>query len=42
LDVAPTIAALLGLEMKNVKGHAIQPIVDFAAQQKSKFEKHAK
>jgi predicted AlkP superfamily pyrophosphatase or phosphodiesterase len=29
LDVAPTVAALLGLEMKNVKGHAIPQIVDF-------------
>ena len=28
LDVAPTIAGLLGLEMKNVKGHAIQQIVN--------------
>jgi predicted AlkP superfamily pyrophosphatase or phosphodiesterase len=35
LDVAPTIAALLGLEMKNVKGHAIQQIVDFNSHQKS-------
>lgn len=35
LDVAPTIAALLGLEMKNVKGHPIQAIVEFAPQQKS-------
>jgi len=33
LDVAPTIAALLGLEMRNVKGNAIQAIVDFAARQ---------
>jgi len=31
LDVAPTVAALLGLEMKNVKGHAIPQIVDFNA-----------
>ena len=31
LDVAPTIAALLGLEMKNVQGHAIEPIVKFNA-----------
>jgi len=30
----------LGLEMKNVKGHAIQQIVDFASQQKS--QPHAK
>ncbi|HEX4486720.1 MAG TPA: ectonucleotide pyrophosphatase/phosphodiesterase [Terriglobales bacterium] len=29
LDVAPTIAALLGLEMKDVKGHAIPQIVEF-------------
>jgi predicted AlkP superfamily pyrophosphatase or phosphodiesterase len=29
LDVAPTIAVLLGLEMKNVKGHAIPQIVEF-------------
>jgi predicted AlkP superfamily pyrophosphatase or phosphodiesterase len=42
LDVAPTIAVLLGLEMKNVKGHAIQPIVDFVAQQKSQFVERAK
>jgi len=27
LDVAPTIAALLGIEMKGVKGHAIEQIV---------------
>jgi predicted AlkP superfamily pyrophosphatase or phosphodiesterase len=27
LDVAPTIAALLGLEMKQVQGHAIEQIV---------------
>lgn len=27
LDVAPTIAALLGLEMKNIQGHAIEQIV---------------
>jgi predicted AlkP superfamily pyrophosphatase or phosphodiesterase len=27
LDVAPTIAALLGLEVKQVTGHAIQQIV---------------
>ena len=26
LDVAPTIAALLGIDMKNVKGHAIEQI----------------
>jgi len=26
LDVAPTIAALLGIEMKGTKGHAIEPI----------------
>ena len=26
LDVAPTIAALLGLEMKQAKGHAIPEI----------------
>lgn len=32
LDVAPTIAALLGLEMKNVKGHAIPEIVNFSPQ----------
>ena len=31
LDVAPTIAALLGLEMKKVKGHAIPQIVEFNA-----------
>jgi hypothetical protein len=29
LDVAPTLAVLLGIEMKNVKGHAIRQIVDF-------------
>jgi len=29
LDVAPTIAALLGLEMKHARGHAIQEIVSF-------------
>ncbi|MBI3477409.1 MAG: alkaline phosphatase family protein [Acidobacteria bacterium] len=33
LDVAPTIAALLGLEMKNVKGHAIEQIVKQSASQ---------
>jgi len=27
LDVAPTIAALLGLEMKQAKGHAIPEII---------------
>jgi predicted AlkP superfamily pyrophosphatase or phosphodiesterase len=27
LDVAPTIAALLGLEMKQARGHAIEQIV---------------
>jgi predicted AlkP superfamily pyrophosphatase or phosphodiesterase len=27
LDVAPTIAALLGIEMKGAKGHAIEQIV---------------
>ena len=31
LDVAPTIAALLGLEMKSAKGHAIEPIVKRSA-----------
>jgi len=31
LDVAPTIAAILGLEMKQAKGHAIQQIVNSAA-----------
>lgn len=35
LDVAPTIAVLLGLEMKQVKGHAIQQIVNLNADQKS-------
>jgi predicted AlkP superfamily pyrophosphatase or phosphodiesterase len=35
LDVAPTVAALLGLEMKNVKGQAIQQIIKFSANQKS-------
>jgi len=33
LDVAPTIAALLGLEMKHVKGHAIKQIVRRGASQ---------
>jgi predicted AlkP superfamily pyrophosphatase or phosphodiesterase len=33
LDVAPTIAALLGLEMKHVKGHAIEQIVKHGAGQ---------
>lgn len=27
LDVAPTVAALLGIKMSAVKGHAIEPIV---------------
>jgi len=27
LDVAPTIGALLGIDMKGVKGHAIEQIV---------------
>ena len=31
LDVAPTIAALLGLEMNQIKGHAIEQIVEFNA-----------
>jgi predicted AlkP superfamily pyrophosphatase or phosphodiesterase len=31
LDVAPTIAALLGLEMTQIKGHAIEQIVKFNA-----------
>jgi len=31
LDVAPTIAKLLGLEMKQVKGHPIEQIVDHLA-----------
>lgn len=30
LDVAPTIAALLGLKMPNTKGHAIPQIIDLA------------
>jgi arylsulfatase A-like enzyme len=29
LDVAPTVAALLGLDMKNVKGRGIAQIVDY-------------
>jgi predicted AlkP superfamily pyrophosphatase or phosphodiesterase len=33
LDVAPTIARLLGLEMKHVKGHAIEQIVKHGAGQ---------
>jgi predicted AlkP superfamily pyrophosphatase or phosphodiesterase len=33
LDVAPTIAALLGLEMKQAKGHAIGQIVKQGASQ---------
>ena len=28
LDIAPTIAALLGLEMKHAKGHAIEPMLN--------------
>jgi hypothetical protein len=28
LDVAPTIAALLGVDIKHVSGHAIREIVD--------------
>ncbi len=31
LDVAPTIAAMLGLEMKHVQGHAIQQLVQSSA-----------
>jgi hypothetical protein len=31
LDVAPTIAAMLGLEMKHVQGHAIQQLVQSRA-----------
>jgi arylsulfatase A-like enzyme len=27
LDIAPTVAALLGIEMKGAKGHAIDQIV---------------
>ena len=27
LDVAPTVAALLGIEMKHAKGHALAQIV---------------
>jgi len=41
LDVAPTIAALLGLEMKNVKGHAIQQIVNFNSDRRSQAAKPA-
>jgi predicted AlkP superfamily pyrophosphatase or phosphodiesterase len=33
LDVAPTIAALLGLEIKQAKGHAIREIVRHATEQ---------
>ena len=36
LDVAPTIAALLGLEMKQSKGHAIQQIVGHKSLRKPK------
>ena len=35
LDVAPTIAVLLGLDMKRVQGHAIEPILKFSTGQKS-------
>ena len=35
LDVAPTIAALLGLEMKNVVGHPIREIVDASSAKKT-------
>jgi predicted AlkP superfamily pyrophosphatase or phosphodiesterase len=31
LDVAPTIAVLLGLEMKQAKGHAIEQVVKYSA-----------
>jgi hypothetical protein len=33
LDVAPTIAALLGLEMKQAKGHVIERIVTSSSRQ---------
>ena len=33
LDVAPTIAALLGLEMKQAKGHTIEQIIKPSARQ---------
>jgi len=35
LDVAPTIAALLGLEMKNVVGHPLREIVDASGAKKN-------
>jgi predicted AlkP superfamily pyrophosphatase or phosphodiesterase len=35
LDVAPTIAALLGVEMKHITGHVISEIVDVSGAKKT-------
>ena len=35
LDVAPTIAAMLGLEIKQAKGHTIQALIKKGPAQKS-------